>query len=449
MLSRVLRHANFKLALLYAAVFCVSVLVLVTVIFLSVREDIERQARTHIEEELAQLMVDYREDGLRELQHDIRERIENGGVNRLRYALIGPDGTRRFDAIDAPSRRGWYRRFSLSGDDLLIDSIPLDGGYSLLVAADLGIIHDMEDAIRGQLFLLVLFIVLAAGLGGVLVSQRFLGRIDRISRATEQVGAGNLSARLPIAGTGDDFDQLSTTINRMLERIELLVGEIRHVATGIAHDLRTPLGHLRQKLESIRTHTNDEAQRNRVDDALDQLDGALATFSALLRIAEVESGSRRAGFAPCNLSAQLAQLAELYQPVAEEQGIALTTHLKTNVWIEGDAALITQCFANLIENALRHSGGTLLQLRLSTEGKRVLAELRDNGCGIASTDPVVLVQPFFRADASRSTPGNGLGLSLVRAIANLHDAPLHFVDASPGLAVQLIFARIPAPVTGM
>lgn len=449
MLTRVLRSANFKLALLYAAVFSVSVLVLVTVIFLSVREDIEMQARTHIESEIAQLMGDYADDGMDELRHDIRERIDTGGSRRLRYSIVAPDGKSIFDALDAPAgRKGWHRKLSLSGDDLLIDSVPLEDGYTLLVAADLSIIHDIEDAIRGQLFALLLFIAAAAAMGGLVLSRRFLARIDRISRTTEQVGAGNLSARLPMAGTGDDFDQLSATINRMLERIEQLVGEVQHVANGIAHDLRTPLGHLRQTLEQIRSEAENPRQQAKMDEALEQLDGALATFSALLRIAEIESGSRKAGFARFDLSALMQQMVELYQPVAEEAGITLSAALKPNLCIEGDAALMRQYFSNLIENALRHSGGTQLQLGLKAEGSQIIAEVRDNGVGIAQTDHVVLVQPFFRADASRSTPGNGLGLPLAKAISRLHEAELHFADAGPGLVVQLVFPRISAKNAG-
>lgn len=429
--SRILRSVNFKLALLYAAVFSFSALVLVTFIFITTRDYLVQQAHDRVDGEIQQLLVDYRDDGMDELRHDIRERIESNPANRLYYSIIAPDGRLVFDRIDTDTKRGWRRRISLSGNELLIDSVALEDGYTLMVAADLAIIHEIENAVRGRLLVMMLFVLAVGAVGGWLVSRRFLKRVDRLSRTAERIGGGDLAARIPLSGSGDDFDQLATTINRMLGRIELLMQEVKHVSTDIAHDLRTPLGHLRQKLEKLQAKSADAEE---IGEAIAMLDLALETFAALLRIAEVESGSRKAGFAPVDLSALLTHLAELYQPVAEEAAMRIDATIAPDVQIVGDKALLTQCFVNLIENALHHSGGTLLQVMV--EGKTVT--IADNGQGVSVTQEQLL-QPFYRADSSRQTPGVGLGLPLVKAIAGLHDATLVCSDNQPGLRVTLNF----------
>lgn len=431
MANRILNSANFKLALLYAAVFSFSALVLVTFIFINTRDYLVQQAHERIDGEIQQLLVDYRQDGLDELRHDIRERIDTNPANRLYYSIIAPDGRIVFDKIDTNTKRGWHRRISLSGNELLIDSVALDDGYTFMVAADLSIIHQIENAVRGRLLVMLMFVLAVGAVGGWLVSRRFLKRVDRLSRTAERIGAGDLAARIPLSGSGDDFDHLARTINRMLERIEQLMEEVKHVSTGIAHDLRTPLGHLRQKLEALQKKSDDAEE---IGEAIAMLDLALETFAALLRIAEIESGSRRAGFAPVDLSALLTHLAELYQPVAEEANIHIDMAIAPAVEIVGDKALLTQCFVNLIENALHHSGASVL--RIALEGRTVT--VADNGRGVNVTQEQLL-QPFYRADSSRQTPGVGLGLPLVKAIAGLHGAVLTCSDNQPGLRITLGF----------
>ena len=432
MQHRIFSSANFKLPMLYAAVFSISALVLVTLIFINVRDDLVRQAQARVEGEISQLLVDYREDGMDELRHDIRERIESSPANRLYYSIIAPDGRVVFDHIETSRQRGWHRRISLSGHELLIDSVELADDYMLVVAADLSIIHEIEDAIRGQLLLMLIFVAAVATLGGILLSRRFLARVDRLGRTAEQIGAGQLSARIPISGSGDDFDQLAVTINRMLERTEQLMGEVKHVSTDIAHDLRTPLGHLRQKLESLQKRSDNADE---LGEAIAMLDATLETFAALLRIAEIESGSRRAGFAPVDLSALLQELVELYQPVAEEAKLHIASAIDPHIVIVGDKALLTQCFVNLIENALHHSRAS--DLTVALRGRE--AVLVDNGQGPGGATQEQLLQPFYRADPSRTGPGSGLGLPLVHAITRLHGAVLVLSDSQPGLRISISF----------
>lgn len=440
MARSVWRSANVKLALLYSALFSVSVLVLVALLFYAVREHVEAQAHAHVEAETSQLVGDYQDDGMDELRHDIRERVEDSRGHRLNYSVVSADGRYIFDDLRGlPSEPGWYRYRMHDGTPLLVQVSLLDGGYRLIVGADLSVIRDLENAMRNRMLVLLAFVLLAAVGGGVWVSRRFMARVDRLGRTAEAIGQGKLDARVPVVGTGDDFDQLAGTINRMLERIEQLVGEVRHVSTAIAHDLRTPLARLRQKLEQLGEKEQSAAARELTDECLQDLDAALATFSALLRIAEIESGSRRAGFTHVDLGALLEQLGEAYAPVAAASRISLSTQIEAGVRVHGDRELLAQAVVNLIENALRHSGASKLQLSLSKARGAAVVRVGDNGCGIAAGDRAQVLKPFTRLDAARSNAGNGLGLSLVKAITELHDGTLELNDAFPGLVVTLRF----------
>jgi signal transduction histidine kinase len=437
---RVLRTANFRLALSYAAVFSLSVFLLGVIVFYGVRSTLEQQLRGQIDAEVGQLLVDYRDDGLEELRHDIRERIEDNPSRRLRYALWNPEGRRVFDPLPTPrAPDGWYRVKVLekgTATPVLLRSLTLDGGYTLVVAADLAPIQDAERAILRAFGWAFLFTLLAGALGGLWIGQRFLSQVDAITRVANRIGQGDVKERLPSRGTGDDLDQLAAVINRMLDRIQNLLENVRQVSTSIAHDLRTPLGHLRQKLEALREGDKDAL----LDEALRQLDTILETFSALLRIAEVESGSRKAGFERLCLSTVLESLVDAYRPVAEDNGQHLTGDLAPLLFWQGDRNLLTQLFANLLENALRHSGrGSRIHLSLKAGAAGgFTASVSDTGPGIPESEHENVFKPFYRLDPSRSGPGSGLGMSLVSAIAGLHGLSVALEDTRPGLKVSVI-----------
>ncbi|MET0406470.1 MAG: ATP-binding protein [Cystobacter sp.] len=443
---RVLRTANFRLALSYAAVFGLSVFFLGVIVFFGVRASIEQQLRGEIDAEIGQLLVDYRDDGLEELRHDIRERIESNPARRLHYYLQSPEGRVVFDPLSAiPTPDGWHTvRVKVEGvkgakTSVLLRSLTLEEGYKLAVAADLARMREAEQAIRQAFGWAFLFTLGAGALGGLWIGQRFLSQVDAITRAAERIGQGDVTGRLPSRGTGDDLDQLAAVINRMLDRIQQLLENVRQVGTSIAHDLRTPLGHLRQQLEAMRPSSLPTARREvLLEEALGQLDATLETFSSLLRIAEVESGSRRSGFEAVNLSELLAGLVEVYQPVAEDGGQRLTASLQPSCQVQGDRGLLTQLFANLVENALRHSGeGSAIHLGLDVTEEGFRATVSDTGPGIDAAEYENVLKPFYRLDASRTRPGSGLGMSLVAAIASLHGLCLVLADNHPGLKVSI------------
>lgn len=434
MLPRLLRTANFKLALSYALVFGISVLVLGAATYFDVRYSLDAQLRLHINAEVEQLMRDYEDDGIEELRHDVRERMDSAEGERLRYSLANAEGKVIFDKLPPAPAEGWYET-TLRNRPLLAYHQPLADGYHLTVAADKAQIAEVERALLHAM-LVVVFGTLALGIGGgLLLSRRFLRRVDALGRTAESIGEGDLSQRIPLNGSGDDFDQLAATINQMLGRIELLVGEVRHTATSIAHDMRTPLAQLRYKLERM-------TESREVEEALILLDETLATFSALLQLAELESGARRQHVEPLSLSALLEQMAEAYAPSIEAEG-NLTRAITPDIRIAGDANLLRQLFANLIENALKYGGHPLaLSLALTLEHGHAVATIADHGPGIPPERRTEVLRPFHRLDASRSTSGSGLGLSLVQAIARLHDASLSLADNQPGLTVRISFKAL-------
>jgi signal transduction histidine kinase len=284
--------------------------------------------------------------------------------------------------------------------------------------------------------------VVLAVAGGLAMSYGVLRRVEVVSRASRAIMAGDLAQRMTLRGTNDEFDHLSSSLNAMLDRIQDLMLGLQQVSSDIAHDLRTPLTRLRQRLELARRREDTvEGLHIAVDGAIDNVDAILETFGALLRIAQIEAGTRRSGFQPVSLSALLSGLIEAYQPVAEERTQALDAQIAPDLWVFGDRDLLTQMFANLIDNAVVHSaaGADLSVQAVSAARGMIQVMVRDSGPGIPPQYRQAVLQRFYRLDRSRSTPGSGLGLSLVRAVASLHDAALSLEDNDPGLRCVLVF----------
>jgi signal transduction histidine kinase len=300
----------------------------------------------------------------------------------------------------------------------------------------------LERAITDA-FLWAVGLAAALGIGGgALLSRAFLRRVDTISRTAEAIIGGDLTRRVPMRGTGDDLDRLAGTLNRMLDRIAVLMESLRQVSSDVAHDLRTPLSRLYQRLEDARLHARSTADYEAaVDAALGETLRLLETFSALLRIAQVEGDSPRAGFCDVSLSAVAEAVSDAYRPDAEQAGHQVSAIIAPDVLVTGDQELLTQALANLVENALRHTPpGTRILLRLDRGPEAgALLSVEDDGPGVSLADLPHLTDRFYRGEHSRTTPGNGLGLSLVGAVAELHGARLTVAGADPGLRVSLAF----------
>jgi signal transduction histidine kinase len=291
------------------------------------------------------------------------------------------------------------------------------------------------------MLLLVLTLAIA---GGIVLSMAFLQRVDTITRTAEAIIGGDMQRRIPVRGAADDIDRLAVTLNRMLDRIASLMEALRQVSNDIAHDLRTPLGRLRQRLDEVRRNAGSVVEyETAVDHAVAETDEILDTFAALLRIAQIESGTRKAGFRSVDVSALTAHLCQTYLPVAEDARKTLDIDIAPDIAVDGDRELLVQMIANLIENAIRHTNDdTGIVVRLERHGAGAQIVIEDNGPGIPDGERERVLERFYRLERSRTTAGSGLGLSLVAAIAELHNAKVELADANPGLRVSIVFAEV-------
>src|SRR5262249_18472619 len=286
-------------------------------------------------------------------------------------------------------------------------------------------------------------IVIIALLSGAIAAHLFIRRVDRLSGDAEDIVLGRRPGPLAYACDGVEFDRLGGRLNRMLERIHALMENMRQVSNDIAHDLRTPLSRLRQRLESTLSGCPDKtALRNAVEQSIADVDSVLSTFGALLRIARIEARERKAGFDSIDLSALFTSMAEAYSPVAEDHGKRLWAEVAPDLSTDGDQALLTQMVSNLVENAIHHTPvGTRIGMRLSRGDTGLVACVEDDGPGIPRDERARVFRRFVRLDSSRNSPGCGLGLALVAAIADLHQITLELRDREPGLAVLMRFQR--------
>jgi signal transduction histidine kinase len=276
---------------------------------------------------------------------------------------------------------------------------------------------------------------------GALISRNLLLRIETISRAARDIMAGDLSRRIPARGSADELDHLVASLNAMLERNQLAMESVRQVSNDIAHDLRTPLTRLRQRLELAQRRVRSVAEWQRTaDECISDMDAILETFGALLHIAQIESGMPARRFAKVDLSELLRTMIEVYQPMAEEKEQPFTADIASDLTVWGDRELLTQMIANVIENAMKHSPkGTSISLVTSESANIISVAVNDSGPGIPSEQRARVFRRFYRLERSRSTPGDGLGLSLVDAIAVLHQIGIELTDNAPGLRVTLRF----------
>jgi signal transduction histidine kinase len=284
--------------------------------------------------------------------------------------------------------------------------------------------------------------MLLAVAGGTLVSWSFLRRTDAMARACRDIMGGDLKLRIPVRGTKDQLDQLAEAINEMLSRIGQLMDNLAQVSNDIAHDLRTPVTHLRHRLERARAECRTpEDYAAALEAAIAKADEILGLFAALLRIAQIEGGERRAAFTNVNLGDLLEQMRELFDPVAEEAGHSLKLASAPGLVIRGDRQLLTQLFSNLIENAVVHTpSGTRITLSLHNTGDHAVARVSDDGPGVPVEEHEHLFRRLYRREASRTQPGYGLGLSLAAAIADLHGARICIETEGPGMSVDVSFA---------
>jgi len=443
---RVFRTATFRLAALYVLLFATSVAVLGAIVYLATAAALDRRLDARIAGEMATLKSSFQRGGLARLEDDVRAHQRTRPAGPLDYLVFDAKGARLAgDLPIVPARLGWSDVATKESDGDIsrrrVLVAPLTGGTRLAIGADREQIDELEELIFDGFASAFGAVIALGSIGGIALSLALLKRVETIRRAAEAIIAGDLTRRVPVRGTNDDLDRLSQTLNHMLDRVAELMESLRQVSTDIAHDLKTPLARLRQRLEAMQTRAQAGAEQNAgLEAAVAQVDEILGIFGALLRIAQIEAGTRRSGFRELDLSAVFANVADAFAPAAEDAGKRLEAKIKPAIRFLGDRELLTQMLANLVENAVRHTAsGTRIEVSLGSDRDRTIGTVTDNGPGAPAEERERIFQRFYRLEHSRSTPGSGLGLSLVKAVADLHDIALEVRDAEPGLQIVMRF----------
>ena len=444
LLGVLFRTAAFRMALWQAALFLLVVFTMLAIVHDRIADYARHDLRSEVATEIASLRLADAEGTLRD---QLSKRITGMPVGPDYYLLLNAEGRPVVGNLHyRPATAGWHTLPLLGAvgkdhDDadsveLYVEHFP-DGRW-LVVGRDDRSVVAFGEMLRHIFSRLAMVAVVLVLLGGGFTSWRYLSRIDVLGERAQRVLEGEHDLLIEGSGRGDEIDRLALRLNRMLARNRELTEGMRQVSNDIAHDLRTPLIRVRQHLECCLADSPSSAMAPRVSLALDDLDAVLGTFAALLRISRVEARERRAEFAEHDLSAAFSDVLEAYGPVAEDAGYVLHGEIESGLRLSCDRPLMVQSLVNLIENALHHTPvGTVIVLGLRRSGQRLVGYVQDTGPGIPATDRGRVLGRFVRLASSRSTPGNGLGLALVAAVADLHGMRLTLEDAEPGLRVSL------------
>ncbi len=451
-----------RLSALYILLFAICAATLVFYVTAMSERLLTSQIREAVQQEVDQVQRAYDNGGMNLLLRTMERRARQPGANL--YIIAGPSGDILAGNVASVQpgvldEQGWtslpfrYQRYAegrQSKPHMAVANINvLDNGLRILIGRDLGEPEAFRVLVR-QALMVALAIM---GLGAVIIwfgiGRNALKRIDRMSAASKKIMAGDLSQRLPVGGSGDEFDRLSVSLNTMLGRIEKLNEGLRQVSDNIAHDLKTPLTRLRNKAADAIDTPDADTRRVALEGIISESDQLIRTFNALLMISRVEAGSVAAEMTTIDLSAIVADSAELYEPVADEAGLAMTTAIEPGIEVQGNRELIGQAIFNLIDNAVKYSAGAEaggeVSLRLTRRPDAICLQVADHGPGIPADKREDVLKRFVRLDESRSKPGTGLGLSLVEAVMELHSGKLELSDTDPdaatnrGLAVTLVF----------
>jgi signal transduction histidine kinase len=322
----------------------------------------------------------------------------------------------------------------------MLETFP--SGDRLLVGRDISDLDSFTDQIKAAVISGIALIFVLAGVASILVTRRTVGRIEQINATSRAIMLSGLDKRIPIRGTNDEWDRVAENLNLMLDRIETLMGEVKQVSDNVAHDLRTPLTRMRGRLEKAyhgqRIGENDQLL---IGDTIADLDAVLRIFSSLTRIAQIETQARKGAFRTVNLFEIASEVVELYDAAAEQDGTRLTVIGDREVLVTGDRDLIFDAIANLVDNSIKHghAGGQVVVANENIDGTPVIS-ITDDGPGIPAHEYEHVFKRFYRLEHSRYAPGNGLGLSLVAAVARLHGARIEMLDNAPGLKLTLWFS---------
>lgn len=449
---KLLRTSTFRLAALYLILFAISVAALLGYVYWNTAVLLERQTDDTIRAEVQALADQYRIRGLNGIIDTIRRRSndDRGSVylladskgqriagNLVKLPAI-PDNTASWIEFPLDIERGPAREHHIAR----AFHTDLEGEFKLVVGRDVEALRQFANIIRRTIFY-ALAIALVLGLGGgLLMSRNFLRRVDAITEASRTIMAGNMSGRMPVQGSNDELDRLALALNEMLDQIERLMAAMKEVSSNVAHDLKTPLTRIKARVEAALRSGSEDEYRSALERTVDESDRLLATFNALLSIARAEAGQARQNLAVLDAGAIIAEVVELYEPMAEEEGGTLVCDAPGGLSVLGDRQLLSQALTNLIDNAIKYGAPPGAAPQVAVTGRidadKVIIAVRDHGEGIPTEDRGRVTERFVRLDASRSRPGNGLGLSLVAGVMKLHKGTLLLEDNGPGLAAKLV-----------
>jgi signal transduction histidine kinase len=468
--SGALGSTAFRLAAAGVALFVLAAAAIVGVLFWQTNKVLTEQVLATLGAEADVLSEEARRGGLGRLEEALAARSRPDGPGL--YFLSGGDGAKLAGNLNRlppelqASPEGGVFRYARSGvpdaGERLGVGIPiaLPGGATLVIGRDVEEQRAFADRV-GRIFLLGFGALALAGLaGGLAISRRILGRIETINAASRTIMAGDLSRRVPVDGSNDELDGLAQSLNAMLDRIEQLMNGLREVSDNIAHDLKTPLSRLRNRAEAaLRDPRREPAYREGLERTLEEADELIKTFNALLLIARLEAGALEEATERFDLGALVRDVAELYEPVAEEAGLSLALRAGAGPWICANRQLVGQAVANLIDNAIKYgarpSAESLapspprVEVGVYETGAGIEIAVADSGPGVATSDRERVLKRFVRLEESRTRPGTGLGLSLVAAVARLHRGCIRLEDNVPGLRAVLVLPNgLAAPAEG-
>ncbi len=443
--SLAIRSTVLRLAAGYAALFAGLALALAGYIYWRTETSLARQTDRAILFAAETLLERHRLGGVAALARAIEYKLNEEADEDEIIVLV--DDRRRvvagnLEAAPVETEQRWFELEILRRPvNSIVRMLRVRVGetHMLYVGRDIQVRLDVRNVVAETLLWSVLLAAGASILVGLLARHLLVRRLARISTVADRVVLGDLSPRVPLSGAGDEFDRLAGDINVMLDRLVELMDGVRQVSNAIAHDLRTPLTRLRGRLETaLRSADSPERFRAAAEAALQEIDQVASLFEALLRIAEIEAGHRRAAFARIDLAALAQDMVELYQPLAEQRGQSLEARLRPAACV-GDRMLMAQAIANLLDNAIKHiPAGGAIRVETGQRGGEAEIAVGDDGPGIPAAEREKVTRRFYRLEASRSSPGSGLGLSLVQSVAKLHGGRLAFEDNAPGLRARIV-----------
>ena len=450
-LGKLFRTKAFKLSLAFLVLFSVGAGLVLASVGARVKEVLDEQIQQTVDAEIRALSEQYTQGGIRQLTDAVERRLRAPGGSL--YLLTTQSGDVIAGNIDPPryvpvekdelvetiyQRRG---EPEIAPHPALLRLFLIPGGFRLLIGHDIEDHRVLRDILRNALGVSLFWLVLVGVFGGLFVSYRMIERVDIMSASARRIMAGDMNERLAVSGSGDELDRLAENFNAMLARISELMAGLREVSDNIAHDLKTPLTRMRNRAEAALRQADDpKKQKEALAAIIDESDDLIAVFNALLMIARAEAGYSTDNLVACDAGVVVGDMAEMYEPVAEEQGMTLALETEPGLMVTGNRELLGQAVVNLIDNALKYGRcerDPHVDVSARRAGDRIEITVADHGPGVSAADRERLTGRFVRLENSRTLPGSGLGLSMAAAIARLHHGVLRIEDNAPGLRVTL------------